>query len=187
MNTRKPHGRRPVSLPVPAHSRSPHALAALGLLLTLTAHAAPATPAGTWYIGQTFPALAYDPQTNAYRNVSGLNEGERLVLNTNGTYLFSKITPTRYPGSFMTPCPAVHLVIERGRYSVKGDRMTLSPNGGQALKRYFAPPQTNCSGYSWEQTEEATAEEVRWEVRGDVLRFTLPTVDPNFVREWQRR
>ncbi len=87
--------------------------------------AVPASLSGEWFSGPQYAAGVYTTEFGAANA-----DARRLLLNKDGTYVYTEFESTQYPSSFGTTgypitCQMMDVTVERGTFTVQGGNITF--------------------------------------------------------------
>ncbi|MBB5363760.1 hypothetical protein [Deinococcus humi] len=145
----------------------------------------PSNLVGEWFTGRQYDAAVY---TTNFAQAS--SNSTRLLLNPDSSYVFTRFSSTQVASSFgfsgyPITCQMMDALIERGRFTVQGGRLTFKPsstekhiayspsNLNQGCQRYSATKKTSSGG---------EVETVPWTVGAGVLTLSSGQEAVNYVR-----
>lgn len=160
------------------------------LLLALPSCAAsaatvPASLVGEWLSGAQYPANVY---TEDFGGANG--DSRRVVLNKDGSYVFTEFESTYYPSSFGTTgypitCQMMDVTVERGTFSVSGGKITFKTAKIDRVGAY-SPDRLNngCRRNSGTRTSKAESgsDTMTWAVAAGKLTFRTEGGSATYVR-----
>lgn len=163
-------------------------LSALLLILPLSSASAAAVPApltGEWLSGPQLPANVYTTDFGG-----ATSDARRLLLNTDGSYVYTEFESTFYPSSFGTTgypitCQMMDVTVESGTFSVSGSKITFKAAKVDRVGAY-SPDRLNngCKRSSGIRTSKAGADvdTMAWSVTSGELTFKTGDGSAKYVR-----
>lgn len=158
------------------------------LLLALPSASAASVPAslvGEWLSGAQYPASVY---TQDFGGANG--DARRLLLNKDGSYVYTEFESTHYPSSFGTTgypitCQMMDVTVERGTFSVSGGKITFKTAKIDRVGAY-SPDRLNngCKRNSGIKSSKAGSglDTLTWAVASGRLTFKTPEGSATYVR-----
>ena len=150
-----------------------------------SAAAVPATLAGEWLSGPQLPASVYTTEFGGANS-----DARRLVLNTDGSYVFTEFESTYYPSSFGTTgypitCQMMDVTVERGTFTVSGSKITFKTAKVDRVGAY-SPDRLNngCKRNSGIKSSKAESgsDTMTWSVASGELTFKTGDGSAKYVR-----
>lgn len=168
----------------------PAFLSLSALLLTLpfssaSAVAVPVPLTGEWLSGSQLPANVYTTDFGG-----ATSDARRLLLNRDGSYVYTEFEATFYPSSFGTTgypitCQMMDVTVERGTFSVAGSKITFKAAKVDRVGAY-SPDRLNngCKRSSGIKTSKTAsgADTMTWSVTSGELTFKTGDGPTKYVR-----
>lgn len=145
----------------------------------------PAALVGEWFSGPQYAASVY---TTDFGGANG--DARRLLLDKNGSYVFTEFESTYYPSSFgfsgyPITCQMMDVTVERGTFSVQGDKITFKAAKIERVGAY-SPNRLNngCKRNAGTKTSKAAADVSSsvWAVANGKLTFKSGDGSAAYVR-----
>lgn len=158
------------------------------LLLSLSSGATAAVPAplvGEWFGGIQYPAAVYTTELG-----KASSNSTRLLLNPDGSYVFTRFTSTQTASSFgfsgyPITCQMMDAEVERGNVTVQGNKLTFKPASfDQHLSYSPSSLNSGCKRYAATKKSGAggTVETATWSVASGALTLKFGAEAVKFVR-----
>ncbi|WP_019587614.1 hypothetical protein [Deinococcus apachensis] len=160
------------------------------LLLALPSCAASATTIPARLVGEWISGAQLAPKTYEAEFSRAWADSTRLVLNKDGTYTVTTFEATAFPAFFgttgrMITCESLDVGIERGRFTVQGNKLTLRAETFREIKN-ISPDRLNngCTrrAGSDKTSKDNAVNQATWQLTGGKLNLTFGKTPMPFLR-----
>lgn len=180
----------PVALSALRPSRLSCAALLASMLLSCSAASAgvPASLVGEWFMGPQYPADVYTT-----RLTGASADARRLLLNADGTYLYTEFTSSPYASSlgftgYPITCESMDALVERGTFTVSGNRVTFRTGSVNKLLAY-SPDRLNngCKRQAGmkRSSAESGSDTLTWTLGSGKLTVKAPDGSATYERRTQ--